>query len=69
MAVKLRAAVKKLMVPFQAIVDGSTFAYDPEALIKIAKEALAAPARNCDAGTVGEQDERFTAFCKRHLTQ
>lgn len=28
-----------------------------------AKAALAAPARNCDVGTVEEQSERYHAFC------
>lgn len=30
------------------------------------REALAAPRRNCDVGTVGEQEARFFAFCKNH---
>jgi hypothetical protein len=38
-----------------------------EALRK-AKAALDAPPRNCDVGTVGQQDERFTAFCNRHFS-
>lgn len=28
--------------------------------------ALAEPIRNCDVGTVDEQEERFHAFCNRH---
>lgn len=31
--------------------------------IRLAKEALATPARNCDVGTAEEQRERFTNFC------
>ena len=34
-----------------------------EALL-MAKAALAAPPRNCDVGTEGEQVKRFTIFCK-----
>jgi hypothetical protein len=30
--------------------------------------ALAAPPRNCDVGTVKEQDERFHRFCAEHRT-
>jgi hypothetical protein len=30
------------------------------------KHALAEPLRNCDVGTVDEQEERFHAFCNRH---
>lgn len=30
------------------------------------EDALAAPRRNCDVGTVGEQEARFFAFCKNH---
>lgn len=35
-------------------------------LVKSARAALAAPARNCDVGTAEEQAERFEAECKRH---
>lgn len=35
-------------------------------LVKSARAALAAPARNCDVGTADEQAERFKAECKRH---
>ena len=31
--------------------------------LRIAREALDAPARNCDIGTGDEQDERFEQFC------
>ena len=34
----------------------------------IAEAALAAPPRNCDVGTVQEQDERFHRFCVKHHT-
>ena len=34
--------------------------------LKMAKAALAAPARNCDVGTVEEQSERIYAYCKAH---
>lgn len=30
------------------------------------KEALSAPPRNCDVGTVAEQDERFDKYCYDH---
>lgn len=35
----------------------------------VARAALAAPARNCDVGTVGQQDERFSVFCNRHFKE
>lgn len=36
--------------------------------IRLAKEALAAPPRNCDVGTAEEQEKRFHDFCRaRHL--
>ena len=35
-----------------------------EAAYQMAKEALYAPLRNCDVGTLHEQAERFHAFCK-----
>jgi hypothetical protein len=31
--------------------------------------ALYAPPRNCDVGTVDEQEERFHAFCNRHTNE
>lgn len=31
---------------------------------RVARAALAAPARNCDVGTAEEQKERFKAFCE-----
>ena len=37
------------------------------AILDTCRDALAAPPRNCDVGTVGQQDERFTAFCNRHF--
>ena len=30
-----------------------------------AEDAISAPPRNCDVGTVEEQEERFTKFCSR----
>ena len=67
-AAKLREAVEKLMTPFQAIVDGTTVAYDPDTVLKIAKEALAAPRRNCDVGTAEEQTARYDKFCNMNRT-
>lgn len=32
-----------------------------------ARAALAAPPRNCDVGTAGEQTARFAEFCKSHI--
>ena len=32
-----------------------------------AKDALAAPPRNCEVGTAEEQSERFRAFCHSHM--
>ena len=37
-----------------------------EAAYQIAAEALSAPPRNCDVGTVAEQDERFDKYCYEH---
>ena len=34
---------------------------------KWAQYALAAPRRNCDVGTAGEQTARFAEFCKSHI--
>ena len=34
-----------------------------------AKAALAEPVKNCEVGTVGQQDERFYAFCHRHYNE
>jgi hypothetical protein len=34
-----------------------------------ARAALAEPVKNCEVGTVGEQDERFSAFCNRHFDE
>ena len=33
----------------------------------ILKEALSIPLRNCDVGTVREQDQRFNHFCGSHI--
>lgn len=33
-------------------------------IIAIANTALEAPARNCDVGSVGEQEDRFKGFCE-----
>lgn len=35
-------------------------------IIAIANTALAAPARNCDVGSLEEQKERFERFCAEH---
>lgn len=35
-------------------------------IIAIVQETVAEPLRNCDVGTVDEQEERFQAFCNRH---
>lgn len=35
-------------------------------IIAIANTALAAPARNCDVGSLEEQKERFKRFCAGH---
>lgn len=34
--------------------------------IELLLAALAAPPRNCDVGTVAEQNERYKRFCTRH---
>jgi hypothetical protein len=43
------------------------YCYDITRAIEKCFAALAAPPRNCDVGTVGQQDERFTAICNRHF--
>ena len=35
-------------------------------LKQIAESALSAPPRNCDVGTVAEQNERFDKYCYDH---
>ena len=37
-----------------------------EEIARICNAALAAPARNCDVGTVKEQSQRFDSFCDAH---
>ena len=38
-----------------------------EAAYQIAKEALAAPPRNCDVGNEKDQSDRLDAFCAKHF--
>lgn len=51
---------------------GAVYAPDGETLIycwdvaKIVDDALAAPRRNCDVGTIEEQLQRFEAYCSAH---
>ena len=40
-----------------------------EELRELVCTALSKQPRNCDVGTVDEQDERFEAFCKRYLRE
>ncbi|MBQ2437151.1 MAG: hypothetical protein II265_03575 [Clostridia bacterium] len=35
--------------------------------IRKVRAAVAEPVKNCEVGTVGQQDERFIAFCNRHF--
>lgn len=64
-AAKLREALKTI---YDAIVvDGCTAKMSLSLfdINNIAKSVLEAPPRNCDVGTVEEQEERFNAFCER----
>ena len=71
---KLREALKHIkdrlphMLQYMRVhwEDASAGGYFDELMLVI-DAALAAPLRNCDVGTVGQQDERFTAFCNRHF--
>lgn len=36
-----------------------------EKIVELANAALAAPPRNCDVGTIQEQDERFAMLCPK----
>lgn len=45
--------------------DGRGYSLPCNAILE-GKHALAAPPRNCDVGTVAEQNERYKRFCARH---
>lgn len=64
---KLREAVKQSKLIAECT-SGLRFADDDKLrdIAKVYEIALAAPARNCDAGTAMEQTLRFRAFCERH---
>ena len=62
---KMREALTKILNLTNSLDENC--AVDPVEIRDIACAALAAPPRNCDVGTVGQQDERFTAFCNRHF--
>lgn len=38
------------------------------AILDACRDALAAPARQCDVGTPEEQAERHKAYCRKHFT-
>lgn len=58
---KMREALKAVRM----FLDGYTV--NNLELRRMVDAALAAPPRNCDVGTVVEQDECFEAFCKRYF--
>lgn len=70
MSSKLREAVSRLVREIQdgMLVDvSSKFECDlAKTLLEDVKSALAEPRRNCDVGSVREQDLRFDDFCNSH---
>ena len=64
---KLREALTKILNLTNSLDEDC--AVDPVEIRDIARAALAAPARNCDIGTIWEQDERFSAFCNRSFSE
>lgn len=70
---KLRKALKQvkelndLWFDTFTLPDGATSIHDE--IENVISAALAEPVKNCEVGTVGQQDERFYAFCKRHFNE
>lgn len=62
---KLREALTKILNLTNSLDEDC--AVDPVEIRDIAKAALAAPPRNCDVGTEGEQDERLNYYCLKYI--
>lgn len=66
-AAKLREALSKFCAYSAVVLNTGMFnRVHLEALLNMAKAALAEPPRNCDVGTVMEQGKRFAAFCYKN---
>lgn len=65
---KLRAALEKIQdnIYFNDIDGCIEIVIGEDELDKLFKDALAAPARNCDVGTAEEQAIRFGDICWKH---
>ena len=66
-AAALRAALEKAELGLFRWLSGAMNRDEHHELVATIKEALAAPARNCDVGTAAEQSQRFCAFCRPRL--
>lgn len=63
---KMREALVKVLRLANVTADGENWDWNnaiAENVVKVVKEALAAPPRNCDVGTAEEQWKRFDEFC------
>ena len=71
-AAKLREAVEAISKAFDDALICTDYQMSAEehdrldAIYRQVKEALAAPARNCDVGTAKEQARRWAEFCTHH---
>ena len=62
---KMREALSKFCAYSAVVLNTGMFnRVHLEALLNMAKAALAEPARNCDVGTEEEQAQRFNDFCR-----
>ena len=65
---KIREALVKVLRLANVTADGENWDWNnaiAENVVKVVKEALAAPPRNCD---LPKPEERFTEFCSRYLS-
>jgi hypothetical protein len=66
---KMREALVKVLRLANVTADGENWDWNnaiAENVVKVVKEALAAPPRNCDVGTAEEQTKRFSDFCEAY---
>ena len=61
---KLREALTKILNLTSSLDEDC--AVDPVDICDIARAALAEPVKNCEVGTVEEQEVRFDGFCMAH---
>ena len=66
---KTREALVKVLRLANVTADGENWDWNnaiAENVVKVVKEALSAPARQCDVGTVEEQAKRMDDYCASH---